>query len=197
MFRAIFWIFFCLNECVSLMGPKKRKRSPSGYHGTTNNRRLTKKRTFHGNRHKTREEAEAGPSSASGKKLETNVEATIDKTRGCRIIEFQTFVSFICENVKCKTCDGDITLSESCKAELDFKVQLNCGNCCEKYCHSSPLISEHAYEKNRNKIILKIMEEMDIKPGLEAINICKKEVERSLVVRPAPKLPVKISENGD
>lgn len=98
-------------------------------------------------------EAEAAAASASKKKLKTPVDATVDKSRGYRIIEFLSFVTFLCEHVKCKTCDSDISLSETSKRGLGFKIQLKCGNCSEKYVTSSPLIDGHAYEINRRSVL--------------------------------------------
>jgi len=86
--------------------------------------------------------------SASAKKLKSShAEVPVNMMHSYRIINFLAIFSSLSKIVKCKTCDGNVSFSESSIRGLGFKLVINCGNCEPRYINSCPLI-QNAYEIN-------------------------------------------------
>jgi len=73
-----------------------------------------------------------------------------DKLMSYVIIHFQMLVTFLQENLKCKTCNGDISFSQYGVRGLGFQLCMKC-RCGEKYLSSCPKIGA-AYEINRRMV---------------------------------------------
>ncbi|KYQ53904.1 hypothetical protein ALC60_07197 [Trachymyrmex zeteki] len=85
----------------------------------------------------------------SAKKLRTNsTEVAINAAQGYRLISFLFVFQSLSEMIKCKTCGGNVTFSESSIRGLGFKLVVNCDKCDPRYKNSCPLI-KNAYEVNR------------------------------------------------
>lgn len=106
-----------------------------------------KKRPKPPNRHEF--ERKTASTSASAKKLKSShAEVSVNAMHGYRIINFLAMFSSLSEIVKCKTCNGNVTFSESSIRGLGFKLVINCHNYEPRYINSCPLI-QNAYEINR------------------------------------------------
>lgn len=106
-----------------------------------------KKRSSIPNRHSFEHETES--TSASAKKLKTShLEISIKAAHGYRLINFIPMFFAQSAFIKCKTCNGDISFSESSIRGFGFKLVIQCDKCEPRYINSCPLI-QNAYEINR------------------------------------------------
>lgn len=121
--------------------PRKGTKVSSGF-------AKRKRRRFSANQHTI--ENDTSYASTSAEKLrDTDDDISVDPSSSYVLLNFLLVFNFLSLHLKCKSCDGDVSFSQSATRGLGFKLEIICK--CPRYSRSvasCPLINS-AYEVNR------------------------------------------------